>query len=184
MKTSSVVKNKFQKYRIALALLLSVSANADIPIYQIADQHGKMIFSDTPTQDATRVRLKPVNQYGPVSVQQEITASEKNENEFEQKRYGTFLLASPVDQETFQNQRSILAAVKMDGVLQSGDSISWWLDGKRHSQGTTTQVMIDELERGEHTLQAKLLDAKKHVLMTTQAITFYVHLSVSDAVAP
>ncbi len=163
-----------------LFLLFSFSAFPQKMIYQKTDTNGEMNFSDTPTTGATSFKLKPANIY---SSTPSPSVDTKNKNEMEKNTYQTFSLIEPSDKQTFQNQQEISAVVRIDPALQSGDNVAWWLDGKLYRQAASTQVTISALERGEHKLQAKLLNPKNHILMTTQTITFYVHSSVADSFA-
>ncbi len=168
------MKNKFSKYSKSFVLLLSMPAFAQTLVYQKTDAHGAMIFSDKQTIDATALKLNAANVYSPAK-QSAVLDAKKQKNTDQ-----TFSMIAPVDQQTIQNQREVLAMVQMNNALQSGEKIAWWLDGKCYQQNNSTQMMISGLERGEHSLQARLLDSKNVTLMTTQTITFYVRLSVGS----
>jgi len=182
------MKNKLIKYRKPLLLLaislicapVNLAVSAQTAIYQKTEANGKMSFSDTPTPDATLFKLKAANLYSSISSTQDQPAAnaEKQNTATAQNRYQKFSLIQPAAQQDFHNQQEILAVVQIDPVLQSGDNIEWWLDGKLYQQNTSTQTTLHALDRGEHTLQAKLLDAKNHILLTTQRVIFYAHYAV------
>lgn len=174
------MKTKWIKYRNTLFLLLVFPILAQSAIYQKTDAHGKPYFSDIPTTGSTLINLKTANIYSPVSFAKKQSSSDlTKQKNTDQKYYQKFLIIQPKDQQNFQNQQEISAAVQIDPELQSGDTIEWWLDEKRYQQNTNTQITINSLERGEHTLQAKLWDAKNHILLTTPIITFYVQLNAT-----
>lgn len=167
------MKKTDTKYRSCLFLSLIFSLCAQAEIYQKVDSSGKMYFSDLHTPDSAPLVLKPINSYAPLQKKQ---AAPDTENKTEKNPYQRFVLKQPRAQENFQHTATVSGVLEIEPGLEEGERIQWWLDGKRVQEGSGTEYTTPLLERGEHTLQAMRLDMKKHVLMQTEIVHFYVHL--------
>ena len=170
-----LMKYKFWMY---LFFILCLPVLAQAAIYQKIQRNGSVYFSDTLTENARLLRLKPINTYSTSPVAKSSLQSEKNKLSEDKNRYKKFSIIQPHDQETFQNQREITVTLQIDPDLQAGDKVMWFVDGKSYQQSTNTQVVLKSLDRGKHTLQAKLLDENKQELMTTALVVFYVHYAM------
>ncbi len=74
----------------------------------------------------------------------------------------TIQIATPTSEQTFQNEaQSIAVTVNVVPKLEDGDSIILYVDGKECGEPTaTTTLTTPWLERGSHTLQAKIIQPK------------------------
>ncbi len=154
-----------------LIILLGVITSANAAIYKQVDAQGVAHFSDVPQASAALITLPPINTYAPSTVAQTVmqptTADAKH-------AYKKLQITQPLDQQALQNQRDIAVTIAVQPTLQPHDMLEIWLDGKPIQQVTNTQLTLTTLDRGEHQLQVKLLDANKQVLLTSTPVTFYV----------
>lgn len=158
-----------------LFFICSLPVLTQAAIYQKTDLNGRVYFSDKPMENATLIQLQPINTYG-----RTLKAEKKSlqtEPEKPKNQYKTLSIAQPTDQQTFQNQREIPAILQLEPALREGDKIVWLIDGKPYQESTNTQIILKSLDRGEHQLQAKLIDANNQILIATQTVVFYVHYS-------
>lgn len=172
----SVIKNTYTKYRSFFFLCCIFPPLAQAAIYQKVDAQGEIYFSDVQTPTTSPFILKPINTYSFLPKKQSSTETETKR---EKNRYHRFALKQPSNQENFQNTAPVLGVLEIEPTLQEGDSMQWWLDGKRVQESKSTQYVIPSLDRGEHTLQVTLVDMKNHILMQTEKVTFYVHFSTT-----
>jgi len=86
-------------------------------------------------------------------------------------------IVSPEPDETFWNIAGNLpVTIASFPALQNTHQIDLMIDGKRRELGTRSlQITLPEVWRGEHTLQALIVDANGNVLMQSEPVTFYVH---------
>jgi len=171
------MKYKFIKYSKWVIFLLIFPTWLMAAIYQKTDAAGELSFSDTSTPDAVSIALPPANIYVPVtqiSQKAQPKAQPKAQTKTEQK----IAITAPNNQQTFHNQQDIPVAVQVENKLHPNDKIAWWLDGKFVQQTSARQTTLTIDEPGEHTLQAKLIDADKKMLLESQTVTFYLHRSV------
>jgi len=155
---------------------LSLNAQA-YTYYQKKDALNNTVFSDQPSADAKIVLLKPINIYLP---QQTATTSETI-TEKNKITYTEFSIIHPSPQQTFQNQTDIPVKLNIIPNLEKDSKILLLLDGKALPTITTDNTVLQQLDRGAHQLQAKLLNQLNEELMTTDIINFYVHYPIVNA---
>lgn len=175
------------------------SMNAFAEIYKSVDADGVVTYSDQPTSTSQAVELPSVN----VSTQpaqstdtaatdstdaintDSTNATDKTSKSPVEKRvpYTAFVVTSPADQETFQNAESISVSVSFSPALQLNDKIEYLLDGKLVSDAITSNTYSipktagnkTVIDRGSHTIQARIVDSNGDVMATTPPITIFSH---------
>ena len=68
--------------------------------------------------------------------------------------------------------------LQIEPNLQVGDKVEWLVDGTSYQKSASTQIVSQSLDRGEHRLQVKLLDANNQNLMMTATAVSYVHYAM------
>lgn len=181
-----------KKYVILLVALITSTAFAAIFVNQEKD--GSTEYTDTPTANSSVVDVPPVNTVGPQS--QENAAVEGGIQSAQQtgtlnsalnnlpistsSTYKVFEIKSPGNEETIQNQPVIPIEFKVEPNMLPGDKIQVYLDGK--PAGTPTGTPYQELgtvERGTHTLSAKIINKQGQVIKSAPQVTIYVHRNSS-----
>lgn len=172
-----------------MLLLCFCSCVCHAAIYMQLDKNGNTVYSDTPLNaNAKKIDLPKTednqthqDQVAPASA---ASLNEETENPANQiptlksspHVYTTFLMESPKDQETFQNQPVIPVEIKIDPLLQAGDKIQLYLDGKpMGSPVPTTHLQLMQIDRGSHQLSAVLIDNNQQKIKDTGTITIFVH---------
>lgn len=159
---------------IAMAMPLFASAT----IYQIKDAQGNIYYTDQPSDRAKPVNLDPtgIAQQEPApsakTPKKEEPTKEKQEGA---KRYDIFQITEPANQGTIWNQPSINVSMSVTPHLFKGDKVALFLDGKKVAEGETTQFALNHPDRGQHSVQAKILGPNGEVKKETNAITIFVH---------
>lgn len=160
--------------------LFSLSTFANV--YQQVDEHGTTVYSDTPlSNQAKKVELPGAQNYeSPPSIttpppKTTTATTTVSIAEEARKPYTTFLIISPKDQETIQNQPIIYVEVQLDPKLQAGDVIQLFLDGKPFgSPSNSTHLQMSLVDRGTHQLSAVIVDANQKIVKESNSITMYV----------
>jgi hypothetical protein len=160
---------KYRSYRLAVLLMMVTLAHA--AIYKQVDAQGLVHFSDMPQANAVLVTLPSVNTYAASNMAKKSTPSASTDTK---SNYKKLQITQPIDQQTLQNQHDIPITIDVQPTLQPHDILEIWLDGKPIQQITNTQLTLTTLNRGEHQLQVKLLDANKQAMLTAAPVTFYV----------
>jgi len=161
------------KKTLFLILLFCNTSYAEI--YKWVDEAGNTHFGDTTRPGAESITLPPIQSYSPpaaeVATNPETTPQESQPDS---KKYQLRML-TPVAEETLRNdQGEITLRLETVPELQPGYILRITCDGKTVVEDTALELRIKGIERGEHTLQAELLDPQGQVLATTEKITIYM----------
>jgi hypothetical protein len=163
--------------------MLAVTFPAWGNIYQWTDDSGTTHFSDVYQANAKIVTSpKPTIEVATPSFTKnaaEIPApaikNSENKPITENNTYKKILIKQPNDQETLQHIEEVKVALSLEPKLKNGDKIIIYLDDKEITQTTNLLFAIKNVERGEHNLQAKIIDKNSTILLASPTITFYVH---------
>lgn len=172
-----------QVYRLFITFILIFECflkTSSATLYQNKLSDGTIQFSDIPTASAIPVILPPANLIQshsnsmppiPVDVSKNTATPPPHDKFFP----GEFSIISPKQQANFHYPATILAKVNPPKTLNPDDQIAWFLDGNLQQKGQSTQITLENLTRGEHRLEAKLLNTKNSVLISTTPVVFFVH---------
>lgn len=160
-----------------LILMVAVPALA-APIYRHVDADGNVVYSDEP-KTGERVDLKPITVVDPGDAGASASsappsAPAPDTPAFE---YSRFEIVSPQNGQTLPTGQAGNVQVRLviEPPLQRGDRVQLRVDGEiRQSPLQTNVFALSQLERGEHRLQAELLDAQGQVRLATPPVTLYV----------
>jgi len=174
------------KYSLFILLaILSFICFADV--YMQTDKNGNTTFSDAPMgADAKKIEAPEINTVSSPSSKtpaQNATAGGAQTVPTNQiiigpvkKPYTTFIINSPANEETIQNQPSIPVNIKIEPNLQEGDIVQIYLDGAPWGNpAPTTHFQLTAPERGIHQISAKLMDKNGQVLKESPSNRIYVH---------
>ena len=169
------------KHFLLLVLIGCYSNFVLADIYMQQDAHGNVTYSDTPLPNGKKIEVSETNTSSELNTPSTVTATEiqavkanpANQNDLS---YQTFLILSPKDQETFQNQPIIPVTVSIAPQLKKGHKVQIYLDGQPYGDALAAKNFeLHEIERGIHQLAAVLLDANNKIIKESNTITIYVH---------
>jgi hypothetical protein len=167
------------KCLIALTTLLSATVLA-APAWTWVDEQGRRHYSDRPVEGATRIELAESQTFAggtarsaPGSAQQ--TAAGETDSPAA-TGYSVVDIISPAHEETLHNIEGTLSVrIATNPGLQSGHRIDAMLDGAYLQLGARSlDLTLNEVFRGEHTLQIVIVDASGTELKRSAAVTFFV----------
>lgn len=165
-----------QLFLLLLALLTLPAVLGD-SLYKWVDDQGNVHYSDKPQPGATKVHLpKPTTFSAPDTAVTPSTAGAENKAKAAAATaagYTGFEISSPTADQTFWNVQSVTVTVSVQPALKPGDTVTITLDGKSQGPGQDTSATFDDLDRGEHTVQATLQMAKGGS-MSAKSLTFYI----------
>jgi hypothetical protein len=170
--------------RKCLILLFAFTATSvsGAPAWTWVDANGQVHFSDTPVPGATRIELSSAQSFGSTPRQQAPAAGPTARQAAPEKptgapqRYHTFNIVSPKQQETLWNVGTMVnVRVELDPPLQPNHRLDVFLDGERRNlNSTSTDLALDGVNRGVHTLQAVIVDQSGGEVLRSLATTFMV----------
>lgn len=162
------------KYTLfVLLILISLIGYADI--YMQTDKNGNTTYSDVPTSDKaikiaapeTNTTTSTTSATTPSNASAEVQTFPSNQiiSTQAKKPYTTFVIISPADQATIQNQPTISVNVSVTPNLQEGDAVQIYLDGSPWGKSLpATQFTFTAPERGTHQISARLVDKNGQTL--------------------
>ncbi|GHB32165.1 DUF4124 domain-containing protein [Salinicola rhizosphaerae] len=161
---------------LALGSLTSLALAA--PVYRHIDAQGNVVYSDEP-QAGSRVDLAPITVVDPSAPHdadsvRSMTPAPSPEAAFE---YARFAIASPGNEQTIPTGQAGNVQVKLsiEPALRRQDRVQLRVDGKvRQSPMHSSVFALSQLERGEHRLQAELVDGQGQTRLATPPVTIYV----------
>ena len=165
-------------------LLISVTVTAT-EVYMSRDAQGNVIFSDQPSAGAQKhaVRELPsVPALAPqISTQQPASVNEPTFS------YTSLSIITPTNGQTIPT--GMAGNVDISGVLSPGlreaDTLILLSNGSVLRQGRQTSFQLQNLDRGEHTLQMVVRDKDGKTLISSNPVTLYVQrASVLNRSAP
>jgi hypothetical protein len=160
----------------AVVLLLALPAQAEV--YRIVNPDGSVTFTDQPQPGAETVELPPMSTYPAPRVSAPDQASSGQDGESEDAGYSSFVVVAPAPEATIRdNQGNLSMQVRVEPALQveQGHRIQFMVDGVDQGEpSTSTAVTFQNVDRGSHTLSARLIDAEGTTLMTAPAVTVFL----------
>lgn len=163
----------FMKYLILMLVLVSACVQAEV--YKSTNEKGEVVYSDRPSVGAKRVRLPALPTYtAPPVVPSANAARDPAEN----THYENFSFSKPKNDDTVRNNLGIvIIESKLVPTLQTqlGHRVQFYLDGTPNGPLIDrTSITLSNLDRGEHTLSASVIDMDGKVLASTGDITVHV----------
>jgi hypothetical protein len=171
---------------IKLALTITFSSLLIAPfclaeIYKIVDEHGKVTFSDQPHPSAKAVELPTANTTPAIEIPvKKATTQTTDTDPSEFSGYQSLSISHPSDQSIIPNGLVPLSVrVNISPSLQEGHMILLEVgaDSFTNAEGIFT---LPRLTRGEHKLQASILDKQDQALKQSSTVTIFVYLPSSN----
>jgi hypothetical protein len=168
-----------------LILLSAFSATAALaaPAWRWVDANGQVHYSDRPVPGATQVELAGAQTFGNGSRRQtqaspssQPGAAPGNQASSSATAYRLFNIVSPGQQQTLWGTGSVLnVQVELQPALQPNHRIDVMIDGERRNlNATSTQLAVPDVYRGQHTLQAVIIDQAGTEVLRSLATTFMI----------
>jgi hypothetical protein len=162
-----------------LCMWLAMSAAGAAEVYRYVDPENGVEFSDTPRPGAERIVI-PESRRSP-SAPSALNPGAPTSSDVPDgtaAAYDSVLITAPSDEETVRdNAGNLLVSVSTSPGLQSdyGHRLQLLLDGAPVETGTASNFALSGVERGAHTLEARVLGASGEPLATSPPVTFYLH---------
>ena len=159
-----------------LILLILFACQANAEIYKSVNASGEVVYSDTQTQGAERVQVPAIPTYTPPPLPatsfKPVQAPEK------EAFYKSFAVVSPANEETIRNNLGILnVEAKLTPALQTrlNHRVQFFLNGEPYGTPVgKTNLTITNLDRGDYTLSASVVDADGNTLISTGDVVLYM----------
>ena len=158
---------------------------AQTTIYRHVDKDGNVTFTDQSGPGREQVRVTPVQTYTPPAAS--VPKPRAGSAGKDQTRalsdaarptpaYTRFEIASPSNEEAIRNNAgAIKVGVRVEPTLAPNDRVQLLIDGKPLGEPTrSTIVTSPNIDRGTHTLSARLVDKKGNTRAVAPGVTFHL----------
>jgi len=158
-----------------LVLLVLVACSVQAEIYKSKNDEGEWVYTDTPSPNAERMKLPPLSTYTPVPVSQSPVSAPVKFSD----TYKSMVFVQPKNDATIRdNEGTVKASVKLEPLLmgQQGHKIQFYLDGSPHGTPvTSSNLILKNINRGAHSLGARVLNADGKPLFSADQVSFFIH---------
>lgn len=168
----------FKRHIIAVAAVL-VAGAVLAQAYRWVDEDGVVHFSDRPIPGAEQIELPAQRtSSGPRTPTPSSSFTRRNEPEPEPEeteyQYESLSVASPASEETLWNIEGVLnVQLALSPRLERGHRIRVYFNGEPQMvSGTSFQ--LTEVYRGEHNLQAEVIDRRGQLKIRSEPSRFFV----------
>lgn len=151
--------------------LFGLAAHAEI--YKTVDEHGNTVYTDNPGHNdkAEPVDLPELNTQPPVPVKLRPEPKEEPSS----LQYEVYINSPQPGTQVPMGQYEIPVSLSVTPELQDGDYIQILLNGQPFGQNFyTTSMVLRDVYRGEHQLQAVILNGSGIELARSDSVTIYV----------
>jgi hypothetical protein len=160
--------------RLLIMLLLAGSAHAEV--YKSTNAAGEIIYSDTRTKGAEVMKMPELPTYTPPAITPS-TADDKGPDE--KAVYEEFVFLKPEDDATIRNNQGIISVeLKLTPALRGkrNHRVQFYLDGEAYGEpGSSIRTTMSNVDRGEHSLTASVVDANGDALINAAPVIVHLH---------
>jgi len=158
---------------LALVMLTALAQPASATIYKYIDKNGNLVLTDEPVPGAVIVPEHqvmtmpfPKGDVQPLPVKKDVKVN-----------YTITITSPEANAIYYRNQDdSVAVAVSVDPALKPGSVLQLELDGKPFDG---TEIDIDSLDRGSHSIGGEIIDGKGSILGKAANTVFFVQQRVS-----
>ena len=182
----TIYKTRFTFALLLICMPLAIQA----AVYKHVDSEGRLIkYSDQPQHPGDKPidMPKPAMEYksekpAQKSVPKRIITREKPKEETAQEKkavlaYSAIAILKPENEEAIRaNGGAFPIELASQPALDtdSGHRFVIIVDGKRHMDSNTAKFILENMDRGAHSISAEVRDASDNVLVSSSSKTIYV----------
>jgi len=166
---------------LLLVFLMTAANAAEKRIYKTVDADGNTVFTDLPPKEGHREVLTLVKPNAFVSeeaipgFQNDRPSASGVEQGGDPMLYRTLRIVSPANNKSIRgNDGSVQVGVDVDPGLINGHKLRLLLDGVRYLEGASTSFTLNNIDRGEHTLQADIVHASGQGMQSSEPSIFHL----------
>ncbi len=158
----------------ALLLLVTFGLQA-APVYKHVDEQGNVTYSDKPQDEHDQpADLKPISVIPGRKVSSPPRRPDPAPEPPPRVRY-SFEWKHPVPEQTLRNTGgTVKVDLRISPSPPEGYRVELWLDGNKRMDWPGVPVTLQEVWRGEHVLEARIVDTAGRKVAAGQ-VKFYMH---------
>ena len=159
------------KFLILIVAFIPLFLGAET-VYKTVDEQGNVLFSDQPSANADKLEIEAAPA---VDFKQLSLPPRRSERFSEANVYRQLLILEPVNEQTIHsNPGNLTVMVSLQPNLKQGHTLVLEMDGKRVKESSSGTIDLENIDRGSHILTARVLDAEKNIVMSSNSVTFFM----------
>lgn len=167
---------------ILLPAALAAGPVAASEIYRTTDEDGNVVFTDDPpSDDAEPVELDPLTTVKPVEGDPDgasSTSQPEEEPDTPSNGIAGISIAYPENEKGIRHNGGNIpfeVALEPEGAtLPRGHQVEIILDGEVRGRAASTEVTVSTVERGPHTVRARIIDNAGKTRYESDSVKFYL----------
>lgn len=165
---------------LLLLVIICFSTTVVAQMYKWTDADGKIIYSDQPNPNGSEEKIKsppPTTSKPPATTQRTPTTTPTKANDTRGRvRYTAFSIDQPMNDEGVrENAGNLKVNMSITPNLNTARNhkIEIFLDGKKAGETASLSYQFKNMDRGTHTLIAKVVDGSGKVYKSA-SVTFHL----------
>ncbi len=164
--------NKVITRLVVLLLLAPFVASAQV--YKWTDENGKVHYSDQPKTAADKPIELPESMIYKAPPKPRINLDKPKKRE-PYKAYQTFKITSPQNDGTVRSAPgNVTISMQISPALRSNHSVVVMIGGKQVAKGKAASLTAKNVDRGTHSVSAKIVDDSGKTVASAAGITFHL----------
>lgn len=163
---------------ISTALLLFllgvvVTMNSTAEVYKRVSPDGSVEFTDVPGSGKEEpVKLAPMSTFKATPT---TPTRSPGSRPTPSSKYTLLKITSPAHNTSIRDNAGNLSInVSVSPALRAGHKLVLLIDGSAKAEGQSGQFKLTNIDRGTHTLQAKVIDAANKPLISSKTVTIHL----------
>ncbi|GAB2685012.1 DUF4124 domain-containing protein [Aliiglaciecola sp. 3_MG-2023] len=161
------------KKTIIIALLLFSVAAIGETLYKIVNSDGSITYTDTPQSGAEPLDLENTNSTVMPSLTNGVSKKPIKRNRLEFPDYQLKII-SPADKQTLRNNSGKVSVTAQLEPVGNG-KFEIYLDGELVQTSPAPSFRLQNVVRGEHSIQVKFIHHTGKILALSKPRVFYMH---------
>jgi len=165
---------KILTFSLLVSAFSTISA-ADAVLYKGLDADGNVVYSDKPFSNAEQYTPPPISVMDARKAAEKGAATEEKPVEF---KYMKFDIIYPANQQTIRDEAFLDVTLQLEPGLNAAENHTVWLlidDKVQVKNSKSLSFQLDDVNRGEHQVQAQVRDEAGKVVVRTRPVSVYVH---------
>ncbi len=165
----------FGTMRILLLSLLFFAGQVAAEVYRSVDEDGNITYSDKPTEGAEKIKKQDVQTIDTPNIPQFKYTPPRDQTAEKPAIYNSIAITSPEnDTSVRENAGNLTVNVSLKPNLKTayGHSLSLTMDGKEVGSGRSRTFSLTNVDRGTHTLVARVKGSNGQVIIQSEPVTF------------
>ncbi len=165
-------RQKLIIFLVLTSLLLSLPALA--AVYMEKDAQGNVVFTDRPSsKQAQPIDISPTSVYEAPALPPPVRKPlpEKTTT----THYESVVITNPADDEAIRaNNGHLTVNISVSPKLGRKHMLELFMDGKKVAETQGHRFELTNIDRGTHTLQVHVVDARGRTLISSQPSSFHL----------